>query len=63
MAEFKGLVDRIITEEDGQGMIEYALIAALIAVVLIAALTTLSGTGGIGGTFTRVSTALSSAGS
>ncbi len=59
MAEFKGLVDRIVREEDGQGMIEYALIAALVGVLLIAALTALRGgildsfndaTTGLGGT-------------
>ncbi len=43
MEAFKGLVDRIITEEDGQGMVEYALIAALVAVVIIAVVGQLQG--------------------
>lgn len=38
--------------EDGQGMAEYALIIALVAIVLVAALGTLSG--GIGGVFDSI---------
>ncbi|MGO9754472.1 MAG: Flp family type IVb pilin [Solirubrobacteraceae bacterium] len=34
---------RVLTDEDGQGLTEYALILALIAVVAIAALTFLGG--------------------
>ncbi len=41
MEAFKGLVDRIITEEDGQGMIEYALIAALLSIAAIAVIVNL----------------------
>jgi pilus assembly protein Flp/PilA len=37
------LVKRFVSEEQGQGLVEYALIAALIAVVCVAALQTLSG--------------------
>lgn len=33
------LIKRLIREEDGQGMVEYGLILALIAVVVIVALT------------------------
>ena len=33
----------LASEEDGQGMVEYGLIIALVSVVLIAVLTTLSG--------------------
>lgn len=33
------LVKRLVTEEEGQGLVEYALILALIAVVVIAAVT------------------------
>jgi pilus assembly protein Flp/PilA len=47
------LVDRILRSEDGQGLPEYALILALIAVVAIAALTFLGG---------QVTNALSTAG-
>jgi Flp pilus assembly pilin Flp len=43
-------------EVQGQTLVEYALIIALIAVVLIAALTALSG--GIGGTFQSATEAL-----
>ncbi len=34
------LYNRIVREEDGQGMIEYALLAALIAVIVAAGLIT-----------------------
>jgi pilus assembly protein Flp/PilA len=34
---------RALAEEDGQGLVEYALILALIAIVAIAALTLLGG--------------------
>ena len=37
------LMKRFVREEDGQGLVEYALIAALIAVVCVAALQTLQG--------------------
>jgi pilus assembly protein Flp/PilA len=35
------LVKKLVREEEGQGMVEYALIIALVAVLLIAGLTTL----------------------
>jgi len=38
-----GLVKRLLVEEEGQGMAEYGLILALIAVVVIAALKLLGG--------------------
>jgi pilus assembly protein Flp/PilA len=41
-----------LKREEGQGMVEYALIIALVAIVLIGALTTLSG--GISGTFSKI---------
>lgn len=47
-------------EESGQGMVEYGLIIALIAVVLIGALTALSG--GLEGIFGDVTDALNTAG-
>lgn len=39
----KKLMNWLKNEESGQGMVEYGLIIALIAVVLIVALTTMSG--------------------
>jgi len=50
------LIQRLIREEDGQDLIEYALIAALIAVLLVASLTALRG--GIEAAFTSVVDAL-----
>ena len=35
----KGLITRFIREEEGQGMVEYGLILALVAVVVIGTLT------------------------
>ncbi len=46
-------------EESGQGMVEYGLIIALIAVVLIGAITLLSG--GIGDVFNKAASTLTSA--
>lgn len=46
-----------LSEESGQGMVEYGLIIALIAVVLIAALTAL-GTG-LDGIFDKITSSLS----
>lgn len=37
------LIKRLLNDEEGQGMVEYGLIIALIAVVLIAALTAMGG--------------------
>ena len=45
-----------LSEESGQGMVEYGLIIALIAVVLIAALTALGG--GLNGIFESITDAL-----
>ena len=42
--------------EEGQGMVEYGLIIALVAVLLIGALTLLEG--GIGNTFSTITKAL-----
>ena len=52
----KNLVSRFIKDESGATAIEYGLIAALIAVGIIAALTTLGGN--LQGTFGNVANAL-----
>ncbi|RKD28853.1 pilus assembly protein [Thermohalobacter berrensis] len=46
----------MVRDERGQGMVEYALIIALIAILLIGGLTALQG--GIGDVFTRITNAL-----
>jgi pilus assembly protein Flp/PilA len=46
----------LVNREEGQGLVEYALIIALIAIVLIAALGLVSG--GISTTFTSISKSL-----
>ena len=50
------LLWNIIRNQKGQGMVEYGLIIALVAVLLIGGLTTLQG--GISGTFTSAANAL-----
>lgn len=47
------MLKRFLKDESGQGMVEYALIIALIAVAVIAAITVLSEA--IGGKFNQVS--------
>lgn len=47
---------RFVKEEEGAGMVEYALLIALIGIVLIVAIGVL--TAAIGDTFTEVSTSL-----
>lgn len=37
------LLKKLVREESGQGMVEYGLIIALVGIVLIAALTAMSG--------------------
>jgi len=54
------LIKRLLSEESGQGMAEYGLILALVAVVLIGALGLL--TGGLEGTFETVTNALGGGG-
>lgn len=46
------MLKRFLKDESGQGMVEYALIIALIAVAVIGAITVLSG--GIGEKFNQV---------
>ena len=49
-------VVRLRHEEEGQGLVEYGLIIALVAIVLVAAITALSG--GIGNVFTTITSKL-----
>jgi pilus assembly protein Flp/PilA len=49
-------IKRFVADESGATAIEYGLIAALIAIVLIAAMTSLQGK--ISGTFDKVGTAM-----
>lgn len=46
----------LIRDEEGQGMVEYGLIIALVAIVVIGALTTMNGS--LTAVFTRITTAL-----
>ena len=52
----KNLIQRFIREEDGQDLIEYALLASLIAIATIVLMGQVAG--GINGVFQRVVTAL-----
>jgi pilus assembly protein Flp/PilA len=56
---FMELIRRFVREEEGQGLVEYALIIGLIAVVAIAALTASGGS--ISSIFNTISGKLSSA--
>ena len=49
-------IKEILKDKKGQGMVEYALIIGLVAVLLITGLTALQG--GIEGTFTKIKNAL-----
>jgi len=53
------MIARFITDEEGATAIEYGLIAALVAVAIIAALTALGGS--LNGIFTTVTTELNTA--
>jgi pilus assembly protein Flp/PilA len=50
------LASAITHDEEGQTLVEYALIIALVSIALIAALTALKG--GLNGVFTTITTAL-----
>lgn len=50
------MLKRFFKDESGQGMVEYGLIIALVAVVLIVALTAMNG--GLTGIFGKITTAL-----
>ena len=49
----------VMDDEEGQTLVEYALIIALVSIALIASLSTLSGK--IGGVFTEIGTKLDDA--
>ncbi len=55
----QGLMNRFFTDESGQGLVEYALIIALVAIGLIAILTILRNS--IGTVFKTSATALNAA--
>lgn len=55
----KSLVSRLIQENDGQDLIEYALLAALIALAAVTAMNSLGGA--INAKFDAVSSSLTSA--
>ena len=55
----KNLVNRFVREEDGQDLIEYSLLAALIAVACIAAMNALAID--INGIFAKIGAALNAA--
>ena len=58
------LIKRLVKEEEGQGMVEYGLIIALISIVLIVALSALAGgedDTGLTGIFKRITDELDSA--
>lgn len=50
-----------VNDENGQGMVEYGLIIALVAIALIAVLTTMEGS--ISNVFTKVTTEMNTASS
>ena len=50
------MMQAVLQNKKGQGLVEYALIIALVAVVLIGGLTAMEG--GIAGTFTTITTQL-----
>ena len=59
MKNFKQILSNLLKEESGQDLIEYALVAALIALGATAAMTSLSGI--ISSTFTSIGTRLTAA--
>lgn len=60
MMKFLKLTARLKKDEEGATAIEYGLLAALISVVIIAAVSTLGGT--LEGVFTRVNTEIGAPG-
>ena len=59
MQNFKQLMNNLINDESGQDLIEYALVAALVALAAIAGMKTLAGA--INSSFTSISTSLTNA--
>jgi pilus assembly protein Flp/PilA len=59
MKNFKNVFAELMNDESGQDLIEYALVAGLIGLGAVVAMTTLSTT--IGTSFSKVSSSLSSA--
>lgn len=59
LMKYVGYLKRFVRDEDGVTAIEYGLIAALIAVVIIGAVEAVGG--GVSGVFNEVSTALGDA--
>jgi pilus assembly protein Flp/PilA len=59
MKNLKSILSRLLSDESGQDLIEYALVAALIALGATAAMNTLATT--ISSAFTAVGTKLSNA--
>lgn len=53
------MLKRLLKDESGQGMVEYGLIIALVAIVIIVALTTMSGK--LQGTFGKITEELPAA--
>ena len=58
-SHMKNLMLRLLNDTDGQDLIEYALLAALVALGAVAGMTALAG--GINAKFSDVSTSLSNA--
>jgi pilus assembly protein Flp/PilA len=58
MPRFTNIISKLVKEEEGQGMVEYSLILALVSVAAIGTLTTLGGN--VKTVFTSSSTALKS---
>jgi pilus assembly protein Flp/PilA len=59
MTNMKQLLKNLMTEESGQDLIEYALVAALVGLGAVAAMKGL--TNSIGNTFTGIGTSLTTA--
>lgn len=56
MANLLQLINTLRRDEEGQGLVEYALIIALVSIVLVGALGLLAG--GVEGVFTGITTQL-----
>ena len=56
--QYLKLMNAVADREEGQGLVEYALIIALVAIALVVALQSLKG--GVGNTFNTITSNLSS---